>query len=131
MKGLEQVAAHLDNVIGFESERTAHVETLRACLERLRKHNLKLSLSKVRDGAREADFLGHSISPSGARPSADEVSILIKCSCHGIQSRSAPRWAVCDAIVKCCVTCPRNVHARHGGIEREMTAELATPPILV
>ena len=51
-KGLEQVAAYLDDVIVFDSDPSTHVETIRALFERLRKHNLKLSPSKfrLRDG---------------------------------------------------------------------------------
>ena len=41
IKGLEQVAAYLNDVIVFDSDRTAYVKTMRTLLERLRKHNLK------------------------------------------------------------------------------------------
>ena len=60
----------------FDSDPSTHVKTLRALFERLRKHNLKLSPSKARLGATDADFLGHSISPAGARPNAENVSAL-------------------------------------------------------
>ena len=43
IEGLAQVAAYLNDVIGFDSDPTAHVKTIRALFERLRKHNLKLS----------------------------------------------------------------------------------------
>ena len=80
MKNLEQVAAYLDDVIVFDSDPTVHVKTMRALFEHLRKHNLKLSASKVRLGATDADFLGHSISPAGVRPNAENMSALIKMS---------------------------------------------------
>ena len=73
VKGLEQVAAYLDDVIVFDSDPAAHVKTMRTLFERLRKYNLKLSLSKARLGATDADFLGHSISPAGVRPSAENI----------------------------------------------------------
>ena len=75
-KGLEQVAAYLDDVIVFDSDPSAHVKTIRALFERLRKHNLILSPSKARLGATDADFLGHSISPAGVRLNAEKVSAL-------------------------------------------------------
>ena len=75
---LEQVAAYFDDMIVFDSDPTAHVKTMRALFDRLHKHNLKLSPSKARLGTTDADFLGHSISPAGARPNADKVSALIK-----------------------------------------------------
>ena len=63
IKGLKQVAAYLDDVIVVDSDLVAHVRTIRSFFERLRKHNLKLSPSKARLGATDANFLGHSISP--------------------------------------------------------------------
>ena len=78
IKGLEQVTAYLDDVIVFDSDPTAHVKTIRSLFERLRKHNLKLSPSKARLGATDADFLGHSISPAGVRPNAEKVSALLR-----------------------------------------------------
>ena len=75
-KGLEQVAAYLDDVIVFDSDPSAHVKTIRVLFERLREHNVKLSPSKARLGATDADFVGHSISPAGVRPNAEKVSAL-------------------------------------------------------
>ena len=43
---------------------------MRVLCENLRKHNLKLSPSKARLGATDADFLGRFISPTGVRPNA-------------------------------------------------------------
>ena len=76
IKDLKQVAAYLD-VIVFDSDPIAHIETIRSLFERLREHNLKLSPSKARLGATDANFLGHSISPAGLRPTAEKVSALI------------------------------------------------------
>ena len=78
IKGLEQVAAHLDDVMVYDTDTTAHVKTIRWLFERLRKHNLEFSPSKARLGATHADFLGHSISPAGVRPNADKISAYIK-----------------------------------------------------
>ena len=78
IKGLEPVAAYLDDVIVFDFDPPAHVTTIRALFERLGKHNLQLSPSKVRLAATDADFLGHSISAAGVRPNAGQVSALIK-----------------------------------------------------
>ena len=70
--GLEQVAAYLDDVIVFDSDPTAHAKAMQAPFERLRKHNFNLSPSQARLGATDANFLGHSISPSGVRPNAEK-----------------------------------------------------------
>ena len=68
IKGLKQVAAYLDDVIVFDSDPIAHVQTIRSLFERLREHTLKLFPSKARLGATDANFLGHSISPGGPTP---------------------------------------------------------------
>ena len=67
----------LDDVIVFDSDPIAHVQTIRSLFERLRKHNLKFSPAKSRLGATDANFLGHSISPAGLRPNAEKVPALI------------------------------------------------------
>ena len=73
-KGLEQVAAYLDDVIVFDSDPSTHVKAIGALFERLRKNNLKLSPMKARLGVTDADSLGHSISPAGVCPNAEKVS---------------------------------------------------------
>ena len=78
IKGLEQGAAYLHDVIVFDSDPTAHVKTMRTLFERLREHNLNFSPSKARLGATDADFLGRSFSLAGVRPNADKISALIK-----------------------------------------------------
>ena len=75
-KDVKQVAAYLDDVIVFDSDPVAHVRKIRSIFGRLRKHNIKLSLSKARLGATDANVLGHSISPAGLRPNAEKVSAL-------------------------------------------------------
>ena len=72
IKGLEQAATYLGDVVIFGSGPTAHVKTTRALFDRLRKQNLKLSPSKARLGATDADFLGHSISPAGWHPNSEK-----------------------------------------------------------
>ena len=41
IKDLKQVAAYLDDVIVFDSDPIAHVQTIRSLFERLRQHNLE------------------------------------------------------------------------------------------
>ena len=90
--GLEQVAAYLDDVVAFDSDPTAHVKTMRALFERLRKHNLKFSRSQAHLGATDADFLGHSISPAGAgvRPNADKFRLDHNAHAGGSQAGACP-----------------------------------------
>ena len=61
----------------LDSDPVAHVQTICSLIERVRKHNLKLSPSKARLGATDANHVGHSISRAGLRPNAEKVSALI------------------------------------------------------
>ena len=65
IKGLANVATYLDDVIVFDSDPSVHVHTITGLFKQLRKHNLKLSLSKAKIGATDADFLGHTHLPRG------------------------------------------------------------------
>ena len=76
IKGFEQVAVYLDGLNVFNSDPSAHVKSICSLFERLRKQNLKLSPSKSRLGAADADFLGHSISPAGVRPKTEKVLVV-------------------------------------------------------
>ena len=55
-----------------------HALTITGLFKQLRKHNLKLSSSKSKIVATDADFLGHTISPAGIRPNASKVAALTK-----------------------------------------------------
>ena len=72
------MAAYLDDVIVFDSNPKAHVQTIRTLFERRATHTLKLSPSKTRLGATDANLLGHSISSAGLRPNAKMLSALVK-----------------------------------------------------
>ena len=78
IKGLERVAAYLDDIIVFDPDPIDHVANIRALFGRLRKHHLKLSPSKAKFGATTADFLGHTISAGGYSPNSDKVAALTK-----------------------------------------------------
>ena len=85
IKGVERVAAYLDDVIVFDPDPTDHVANilallgrLRKHLGRLRKHHLKLSPSNATIAATIADFLGHTISAGGYSPNYDKVAALTR-----------------------------------------------------
>ena len=70
------MAAYLDDVIVFDSDPVPHVRRMHSLFERLRKHNLKPTPSKTRLGATNVNFLGHSASPAGLCPNAENVPAL-------------------------------------------------------
>ena len=62
----------------FDPDPSAYVLTITGLFKHLRKHNLKLSPSKVKIGATGADFLGDTLSPAGSWPHASKVAALTK-----------------------------------------------------
>ncbi|CAB1099587.1 unnamed protein product [Ectocarpus sp. CCAP 1310/34] len=76
MHALERVLAFLDDVICFDEEPLGHVLNMIGLLQRLRQYNLKLSPGKARVGATHANFLGHTISPTGVSPDGVKVRAL-------------------------------------------------------
>ena len=79
IKGLEMVAAYLDDVIVLDPNAVVHIKTMPTLLRRLRKNNLKLSHTKGHLGATDDEVLGHSISPEFfLRPNVEQVSAFTK-----------------------------------------------------
>ena len=78
IKGLERIAAYLDDIIVYDSDPAAHTANIRALFGRLRKHNLKLSPSIAKIDATKTDILEHTIPPDGVSPNADKVAALPK-----------------------------------------------------
>ena len=78
IKGLDRVAAYLDDVIVFDADPSLHVTNMKEFFLRLRKHNRKPSPSKANIGTTHADFFGHTTSPAGIMPNAQKVEALKK-----------------------------------------------------
>lgn len=78
IKGLANVAAHLDDAILFDPDPSDHLLNITGLSTQLQKHNLKLSPSKATIGATDNDFPAHTISPAGIRPNASKIAALTK-----------------------------------------------------
>ncbi|CAB1118696.1 unnamed protein product [Ectocarpus sp. CCAP 1310/34] len=76
IKNLEGVDAYLNDVVLYDKTPADHILTMRALLQRLRKHKLKLSPPKATIGTTNSAFLGHTITPDSIRPNANKVAAL-------------------------------------------------------
>ena len=76
IKGLERVAAYLDDIIVYNPDPAAHTVSIRAMFKNVRKKKLKLSPAKVNITTTKAHFLRHTISPDGVSPNADKVAAI-------------------------------------------------------
>ena len=146
IKGLANVADYLDDVIVFDPDPSAHVLTIKGLFRQLRKLNLKLSPSKARIDATDADFFSYTISPAGVRPNASNVAALTKMPMLSDlkQLRSLPGglsycWEFLADITK--IIRPITSLLKQGvkfvftpsmeTIVRTILEELSTPPVLV
>ena len=105
-KVFEQVAAYVNDVIVFDSDPSASVKTIRFLFERLRKRNFKLSASKARLGATDADCLGHSISLEGVRLNAEKVPALTLMPMPRDPKQLRLSWVAFHNTDKFCQICP-------------------------
>ena len=80
IKGLVDVTAYLNDIIVFDPDPSAHVLLIKELFKQLRKHNFKLSPSKAKIGATDADSLGHIISPAGIWPNASKFAARTRMS---------------------------------------------------
>ncbi|CAB1107122.1 unnamed protein product [Ectocarpus sp. CCAP 1310/34] len=76
IKNLEGVDPYLDDVVLYDKTPADHIRTMRAFLQRLPKHKLKLSPPKATIGTTHSAFLGHTITPDDIRPNANKVAAL-------------------------------------------------------
>ena len=78
IKGLERVAAYLDDIIVYDPTPSAHTTNIRALVARLRKDRLKRSPAKAKIGATTSDLMGHTITAGSFSPNSDKVAALTK-----------------------------------------------------
>ena len=72
------VTIYIDDVLARSNDESSMVDYIERFPKAYAKHNLKISPSKSKFGAQEISFLGHTISPRGAKPDAKKVDTLRK-----------------------------------------------------
>ena len=75
-KGLPFVKVYMDDFVVASSDVNEHFENLDALLKRCVMHNVKLKMSKCVFFRKQADLLGHVVTPTGIRPQADKVKAI-------------------------------------------------------
>lgn len=73
---LEGVCMYIDDLLIFGSCKSSHDRNLKKVLERCRKINLKLNLSKCKFGLKEIKYLGHLITSNGIYPDNSHISAI-------------------------------------------------------
>ncbi|XP_063628947.1 uncharacterized protein LOC134800377 [Cydia splendana] len=74
---IEGVCMYVDDILVFAKTKSEHDERLRQVLERCRKINLKLNLTKCKFGLEEIKYLGHKITRKGLYPDDSHISAII------------------------------------------------------
>jgi hypothetical protein len=76
LAGLDFVFIYLDDVIVGSRSEEEHLHHLRLVFARLQQFGLVLNMDKCHFGVQEVEFLGHSISSSGAKPLDKHVEAI-------------------------------------------------------
>lgn len=78
LSGLSGVVYYIDDILVTGRTRAEHAKNLRAVLQRIREHGLRLKKSKCQFFTRELEFLGHSITPEGVKPTKSRVKSILE-----------------------------------------------------
>lgn len=73
LQGLEGVEVYVDDVVVYGRDKKEHDMRLRAVLDRLAEYNVKLNIAKCQIGKSCVEFLGHTISATGVRPTEEKI----------------------------------------------------------
>ena len=75
-RGLDFVNPYIDDIFIASSSVEQHQKDLRTVLDRLRKNNLAINLSKCEFGRAEVEFLGHQVIADGIRPLPKKIAAV-------------------------------------------------------
>ena len=78
LSGLSGVVYYIDDILVTGRTREEHITNLRAVLQRIREHGLRLKESKCQFFTKELEFLGHNISPQGVKPTNSRVKSIVE-----------------------------------------------------
>ncbi|MFH3635247.1 reverse transcriptase family protein [Acinetobacter baumannii] len=70
------VVVFLDDILSYAKTAVEHEKILREVLKRLRANHLFAKPSKCEFGVQEVEFLGHTITPEGMKPSKDKLEAI-------------------------------------------------------
>jgi len=77
MRGLPNVITYVDDLLIYATSPEQLLQVLQSVMVRLKEHKLKINLPKCKFLANELQYLGHTLTPKGIRPSKDKVQDLI------------------------------------------------------
>ena len=78
LSGLPGVVYCIDDILVTGRTRAGHTTNLQAVLQRIREYGLRLKKSKCQFFTKELEFLGHTISPDGVKPTKSRVASISK-----------------------------------------------------
>ena len=78
LQGLKHTESYIDDCIIYSHDAEQHMEDLRAVFSQLRRANLHVKLRKCQFFRKQVEFLGHTISEHGRRPTASASEKLSK-----------------------------------------------------
>lgn len=77
MQNLDNVGTFIDDILIYSKTFRDHLRHLSAVLQRLKDHNLKLSIEKCNFGVNECQYLGYTLTSSGIIPGLDKTKAIL------------------------------------------------------
>ena len=77
LQGCQGTICYIDDILVTGRTRSEHEENLRRVFRRLQQYGLRVKLSKCRFFQDELEFLGHTISQEGVRPTKERVDNIL------------------------------------------------------
>ena len=77
LQGYQGTICYIDDILVTGRKRSEHEENLRRVFRRLQQYGLRVKLSKCQFFLDELEFLGHTISQEGVRPTKERVDNIL------------------------------------------------------
>ena len=77
LKGIKGVKNMADDIIIFAATRDEHHRALKACLQRLQEHDLKLNITKCEFLKKNLEFFGFVFSEKGTQPDPNKIAAFV------------------------------------------------------
>ena len=78
LSGLSGVVYYIDDILVTGRTREEHSKNLRAVLQRIKEHGLRLKKFKCQFFTKELEFLRYSITPEGVKPTKSRVKGILE-----------------------------------------------------
>ncbi len=78
LQGIPNVICHIDDILITGSTDQIHLQNLRAVLQKLKEHGIRMKLAKCAFMKLSAEYLGHKVSADGLQPLQSKTDAIVR-----------------------------------------------------